>query len=117
MSDFYLMTVLICNKMCLQNGSVVFFFSVVWQFLSLVVVILFLDYSEWSQNTTTVLKECFFFLEKLALFVQLVREGHKRITETIVKGSRMTSTEQYINIGIPNANQEDKTRQHKAKRS
>ena len=27
MSDFYLMTLLICNKMCLQNGSVVFFFQ------------------------------------------------------------------------------------------
>ena len=59
MSDFYLMTLFICNKMCLQNGSVVFF-PAVWHFLSLVVVILLLDYSEWSQNTTTVLKECFF---------------------------------------------------------
>ena len=38
-------------------------------------------------------KECF-FLEKVALFVQLAREGHKGITNTIVKSSRMT-TEQY----------------------
>ena len=85
----------------------------VWQFLSSVVVVVFLDYSALSQNTTTVPKECLFFLEKLALFVKLVREGHKGITKIIVKSTR-TTTEQDINIGIPNVNQENKTRQHEA---
>lgn len=83
----------------------------VWQFLLLVLVVLFLDYSVLYQNTTTVPKECFFFLERLALFVQLVRGGHKGITKTIVKSTRMT-TEQYINVGIHNVNEEDKTQQH-----
>ena len=110
MSDFYLVTGLICNK-CICKSSMVS--SVVWQFLSSVVVVVFLDYCALSQNTTTVPKECLFFLEKLALFVKLVREGHKGITKIIVKSTR-TTTEQDINIGIPNVNQENKTRQHEA---
>ena len=82
-------------------------FSVVWEFLSsVVVVVVFLGYSALYQNSTTVPKEIFFPRE-----ISLVREGHKGIKKTILKSSRMT-TDQYINIGIHNVNQENKTRQH-----
>lgn len=108
MSDFYLMTVLIFNKMYLQKQYGFFqqygnFYSQYQQYYFLIIVYC-------TKTPRLFLKNVFFFLERLALFVQLVRGGHKGITKTIVKSTRMT-TEQYINVGIHNVNEEDKTQQ------